>query len=190
MTVGFHTIELCRLHYFKHGIVGLHPAIFNRNAFRNDTWPPFALATMQIVELRSENATLLTAIAPDVFDEAIRPAQLEAFIQCPRHVMVLAVDDEVVVGMASAVEYFHPDKPPQLWINEVGVTPSRRNEGVGRLLIQELIDIGKRRGCAFAWLGTERSNLPAQRCFAAVPDGDFPSEFLLYEWDITTDNPS
>ncbi len=143
---------------------------------------------MDIVQLCSENAQLLSAVAAEVFDEAILPLQLEAFLSCPRHFMVLAIDRGMVVGMASAVEYLHPDKPPQLWINEVGVTPSRRNEGIGRLLVQSLIDIGKSRGCAYAWLGTARSNVPAQRCFATVPNGDCPSEFLLYEWDIASDH--
>jgi aminoglycoside 6'-N-acetyltransferase I len=101
--------------------------------------------------------------------------------------MVLAVDDGFVVGMASAVEYFHPDKPQQLWINEVGVTPLRRNERIGRQLIESLIAIGREMGCAYVWLGTERNNLPAQRCFASVPNGECPSEFLLYEWDGATE---
>lgn len=143
---------------------------------------------MEIVKLCPENTQLLSAVAAEVFDNAISSSQLEAFLGCPRHVMVLAVDGGIVVGMASAVEYFHPDKQPQLWINEVGVTPSRRNEGIGRRLIQSLIEIGKARGCAYAWLGTERSNVPAQRCFDSIPNGEYPSEFLLYEWDGLTDH--
>jgi predicted GNAT family acetyltransferase len=61
--------------------------------------------------------------------------------------------------MASAVEYFHPDKPPQLWINEVGVALSHRKQGIGRQLVQKLVASAKDRGCIYAWLGTEGSNL-------------------------------
>lgn len=141
---------------------------------------------MEIVQLCPENSRLVFSAAEEVFDNAICQSQLDAFLNCPRHLMVLAVEEGLVVGMASAVEYFHPDKQPQLWINEVGVTPTRRNEGIGRKLIQSLINIGKERGCAYVWLGTERNNLPAQRCFASVPNGECPSEFLLYEWDGAT----
>ena len=84
---------------------------------------------MKIVELDRVNAGLLGSIATEVFDHPIDPQQLEAFLADPRHLMVLAVDAGAVVGMASAVEYFHPDKPPQLWINEVGVTPTHRRQG-------------------------------------------------------------
>ena len=31
------------------------------------------------------------------------------------------MDEEQIVGFASAVHYVHPDKPPELWINEMGV---------------------------------------------------------------------
>ncbi len=145
---------------------------------------------MKFVRLSPQNIRLLDHIATDVFDYAVEPAQLEAFLQCPRHVMVLAVEDgidgmgEIVVGMASAVEYFHPDKPPQLWINEVGVTPARQNRGIGRQLVQEMIEIGRERGCCYAWLGTGRSNLPAQRCFQGVAGASELQEFILCEWTI------
>jgi len=41
----------------------------------------------------------------------------------PRHHLVVAVE-HVVVGFCSAVDYIQPDKPPELWINEVGVAPT------------------------------------------------------------------
>jgi len=55
---------------------------------------------------------------------------LEAFLNDARHVMFVAVESGQVVGMGSAVEYFHPDKPPQLWINEVGVAPAFQRRGI------------------------------------------------------------
>jgi hypothetical protein len=82
--------------------------------------------SIEIVRLNTANAELLKVIAPEVFDHEINPQYLEAFLGDPRHAMYLAVDNQVVIGMASAVEYFHPDKPPQLWINEVGVALSYR----------------------------------------------------------------
>ncbi len=137
-----------------------------------------------IVLLTSANKNLLTHIAPDVFDHAVKPSFLEAFLGDPRHVMFLAVDDGVVVGMASGVEYFHPDKPPQLWINEVGVAPTHRRQGIGKRLVEALLDIARERKCVFAWLGTDVANSAAQGCFNSVTDGESPQPFLLYEWEL------
>ncbi len=139
---------------------------------------------VDICLLNLENTDLLNRIGPEVFDNPIDQDQLEAFLHDERHFMVLALDDGIVVGMASAVEYLHPDKQPQLWINEVGVATTHRRQGIGRKLVQELIGIGENRGCVYAWLGTDNENKVAQRCFGSVPHGEDPKAFLLYEWEI------
>jgi len=140
--------------------------------------------TIAIEKLQQENTGLLDHIAADVFDEPINNGYLKQFVDDPRHVMYLAVDNNQVVGMASGVEYFHPDKPPQLWINEVGVASSHRCRGIGRQLVQALIDEAEERNCVYAWLGTDNDNIAGNACFGSVPDGEAPQPFLLYEWDL------
>jgi ribosomal protein S18 acetylase RimI-like enzyme len=137
-----------------------------------------------IVQLDRANTGLLTHIAPEVFDHAIHPEYLAAFVSDPRHLMFLAIEQELVVGMISGVEYFHPDKPSQMWINEVGVAATHRRRGLGGRLLVALVDAARRRGCAYAWLGTEQSNVVAQACFRSVPGGKTAQPFLLYEWDL------
>jgi ribosomal protein S18 acetylase RimI-like enzyme len=140
--------------------------------------------SIEIVLLCHENSELLKDIAPEVFDYEINPQYLEAFLGDPRHIMYLVLDNKVVVGMASAVEYFDPDKPPQLWINEVGVALNHRKQGIGRQLVQKLVASAKDRGCIYAWLGTDAENIAAQACFSSVPEVEDPQPFLLYEWDL------
>jgi len=71
-----------------------------------------------------------------------------------------------VVGFASGITYIHPDKPLELWINEVGVASSHRRKGLGTQLIKALLDAGRRAGCHEAWVLTERSNAAALRLYA------------------------
>jgi len=134
--------------------------------------------------LSQSNAALLENIAPDVFDNAIDPKSLAAFLDDPRHIMFVAINDGVVVGMASAFEYFHPDKPPQMFVNEVGVSPAYQRRGIGRKLVEALLHAARTRGCVFAWLGTATDNIPGQACFASVPGVAKPQPFLLYEWNL------
>jgi aminoglycoside 6'-N-acetyltransferase I len=138
----------------------------------------------QIVRLGAETAGFLDRIAPDVFDNPIDQRQLAAFLADPRHVMVLAIADGQVVGMASAVECLHPDKLPQLFINEVGVSPEYRRRGIGRRLVLALMDLGRERGCEAAWVGTEADNLPARACYRSLPGASAPQAFELYDWDL------
>ena len=104
--------------------------------------------------------------------------------------MFVAVDESLVVGMASAVEYFHPDKQPQLWINEVGVALTHRRQGIGRRMVQALLEEAEQRGCVFAWLGTDIDNKPAQACFGSVADAEDPQTFFLYEWELQDERDS
>ena len=134
--------------------------------------------------LDRNNSQLLDKVAADVFDHEIQPQYLSAFLDDPRHVLCFATDDEAVVGMASAFEYFHPDKPPQLFINEVGVAPGHRRQGIGRRLVEALLANAKQRGCTYAWLGTDIDNTSGQACFGSVRGAGTPTKFLLYEWEL------
>jgi aminoglycoside 6'-N-acetyltransferase I len=105
-----------------------------------------------------------------------------AFLEDARHHLVVAIDDGVVVGMASAVDYVHPDKAPQLWINEVGVAPAYQRRGIGRLLLDALLAHGRTLGCTEAWLGTEEDNLPARRLYESA--GGEAEPFVLYSFPL------
>lgn len=138
---------------------------------------------IQVVE--PTNRELLDNVAEDVFDNEIDQQSLAAFLEDPRHLLVVAIVDGCVVGMASGFEYFHPDKPPQLFVNEVGVTPGLQRRGIGRRLVDRLLDVGRRRGCVYAWLGTAADNQAGRACFGSIPSAEGPEPFLLYEWDLT-----
>ena len=138
---------------------------------------------MEIVRLSEETAYLLENLAEDVFDDAIKAESLARFLSCERHVMYLAVEEALVVGMASAFVYIHPDKKEQMFINEVGVSPTYQRQGIGRTLVTSLLEEAKERGCTFAWLGTGKDNAGGNACFSAVGGGEAPEEFVLYSWD-------
>jgi predicted N-acetyltransferase YhbS len=78
---------------------------------------------------------VLSDVAEGVFDNPVESRWARAFLDDERHHMVVALEGSRVVGMASAVDYVHPDKAPQLWINEVGVAPSHQQRGIGRRLL-------------------------------------------------------
>ncbi len=141
-------------------------------------------AEIGLQQIDSANATLLQNIAPDVFDNAIEAAYLKQFLDDPRHFLIVALCENTVIGMGSAFEYFHPDKPPQLFINEIGVAPDYRQRGIGRRLVESLIEVAEKRGCVYAWLGTEADNVSGNACFSSVPEVEDPQPFLLYEWEL------
>jgi ribosomal protein S18 acetylase RimI-like enzyme len=125
-------------------------------------------ATPDIRMLDAEDAALLTRVADDVFDNPIDPRRAAEFIADPRHHLAVAVLDGRIVGMASAVHYVHPDKPPELWINEVSVAVECRGSGIGRKLLETLFTHGRTLDCKEAWVLTEEENIPARHLYRAV----------------------
>ena len=82
---------------------------------------------------------LLERVAPEVFDHDVDPLLADAFLRDPRHHLVAAIADDRIVGFVSALDYWHPDKPRELWFNEVGVAPAWQHRGVGTQLLQKTL---------------------------------------------------
>lgn len=123
---------------------------------------------IEIRTLQSGDEAFLSKVAPGVFDNPIDPALTAEFLADDRHHLIVAVDDEVVVGFASGVHYIHPDKAPELWINEVGVAPAYRCRGIGTSVLKQLLEVGRALNCNAAWVLTDQGNRAAMSLYAAL----------------------
>ena len=84
------------------------------------------------------DAAILDHVAPGVFDNDVDARWTAEFFADSRHHLVVALDGATVIGIASGVHYVHPDKPPELFVNEVGVAPTHQGRGIGRQLMEAL----------------------------------------------------
>jgi ribosomal protein S18 acetylase RimI-like enzyme len=136
--------------------------------------------TIEIRRLGPGDSALLERLADDVFDEPVRADRLAAYLAEPGHVLLVALDDGVVVGQAAAVVHRHPDKPAELYVDEVGVAPAFQRRGIATRLLAELFTLGKGLGCAAAWVATEADNLPARRLYEGFGAPGEPCMVYLY----------
>ena len=90
------------------------------------------------------------------------------FLRDPRHHLSVGIEDGVVVGFASAVHYVHPDKPPQLWINEVAVSPAHQRRGIAKAVVAALLSVGRELGCTEAWVLTDEVNVAARALYRSA----------------------
>ncbi len=124
---------------------------------------------MIIKLLTPTNSHILNNVAENVFDDPIVESSAQEFLNDPRHRLVVALDNEVVVGFVSAVIYVHPDKPaPEMWINEIGVAPTHQRHGIGKALMQAILEEAKQSSCSEAWVLTDRANLPAMAMYKSA----------------------
>ena len=124
---------------------------------------------MEIRLLAAADAGVLDNVAHGVFDNPINPRMAAEFLADPRHHLCVAIEDGVVIAMASAVHYTHPDfKRPELWINEVGTSPDHRRKGAAKAVLEALKALGRRLGCSEAWVLTDEDNEAARALYASV----------------------
>lgn len=123
---------------------------------------------IEIKVLQRGDERILMNVAAGVFDNPIDAELTREFLEDNRHHIAVAIDDGLVVGFASAVHYVHPDKRPELWINEVGLAPTHRRRGLGRLVLRALFEVGRAHNCTIAWVLTYRSNAAAVALYSSV----------------------
>jgi ribosomal protein S18 acetylase RimI-like enzyme len=111
---------------------------------------------------------ILMNVATEVFDNPIDQELTREFLGDPRHHIAVAIDDGLVVGFASGVHYVHPDKQPELWINEVAVAPTHRRRGLGQAVLRAMFEVGRTHRCAVAWVLTNRKNVAALALYSSI----------------------
>jgi ribosomal protein S18 acetylase RimI-like enzyme len=139
----------------------------------------------EIRVLGPDDEAVLTRVAPGVFDHDVDPALSAEFLRDPRHHLAVALESGTVVGFASGVHYVHPDKPAELWINEVGVAPTHQRQGLGRKLLQALFARGRELGCREAWVLTSPANGAAVRLYEAVGGIDMADPPVMFTFRLS-----
>jgi aminoglycoside 6'-N-acetyltransferase I len=116
-----------------------------------------------------------------VFDEPVDATRLHAYLREPGHLMVLAIEDGVIVGQCAAVIHRHPDKPTELYVDEVGTASTHRRQGIAKAMMAEIFAWGRELGCEEAWLGTDLDNVEANGLYRRLgPAEDEAIQYYLF----------
>jgi ribosomal protein S18 acetylase RimI-like enzyme len=137
---------------------------------------------LEIRHVKPGDEALFDRVAVDVFDEPIDARRLAAYLAEPGHHMLVALHAGEVVAQVAAVIHRHPDKPMELYIDEVGVTPALQRQGIARRMVAEMFALGKALGCEEAWVGTEPDNIAARALYEA--QGATGEPFVMYEYTL------
>ena len=137
---------------------------------------------IEIRRLTAADGQVLERVAQDVFDEAIDTGRLTDYLATPGHLMVVAMSGDEVVGQVAAVIHRHPDKPTELYVDEVGVTPTLWRRGIARRMMGEMFAWGRELGCEESWVGTETDNVPARRLYETL--GAEAETIVMFLYDL------
>jgi len=118
------------------------------------------------------------------FDYNVLPDETRRFLLDERHHLLLGYIDGRPAGFVSAVEVFHADKRPELFLNEIGVVEDARRRGVARALIEELKRLGRERGCAAMWVLTDEDNEAAMGLYRTTGGRWDGTPQVMFEYDL------
>jgi len=122
----------------------------------------------EIIRIDKNNFTLLNQTASDVFDYAIDFTKLESLTQDPNHIMLVALTKQTVVGQTLAMVHKHPDKPTELYIDDLAVTTTLHRHGIAKRLLTAVMQIGIQFGCESAWVAAASDNQAAKSLYKSL----------------------
>ncbi len=135
---------------------------------------------VEFVRISQGNAHILQVVADDVFDDEIDTTLLDASFRNGQ-LLVVATHNGSVVGQIQAMIQRHLDGPPQLYIDNLGVSPMHQRRGIARGLVHEATAWSNEFGCEEAWIVTDLDNDAANALYVAL--GARQSIVALYSLD-------
>ncbi len=117
------------------------------------------------------------------FDETVDPHLVARYLADERHHLVAAYADGEPAGIATATEILRPDKPPELFLNELVVIPAFRRRGVAGSLLAELKRLAAERGCIAIWVLTEEDNEGGMSTYRAAGGRRVEGTTVMFEID-------
>ncbi|WP_246677643.1 GNAT family N-acetyltransferase [Mesorhizobium sp. B2-3-12] len=99
--------------------------------------------TVEIRRLYPGDDDLVMRVADDVFEEPVRADHLASYLAQSGHFMIVGLAGGVIVGQCATVIHRHPDKPTELYIDEVGVSPAFQRQGIARKMLDAMFALGR-----------------------------------------------
>ena len=121
---------------------------------------------VEIKILQRGGAGVLMNVAAEVFDNPIDAERTRRISRRPSTSHCRRCG--LAVGFASGVHYVHPDKGPELWINEVGLAATHRRRGVGKAVLKALLEVGRAHHRRVAWVLTYQGNVAAKALYSSL----------------------
>lgn len=120
---------------------------------------------------------LLERVAEDVFDGPVNPDHAQALLATCTHILLVAMDGQLCVGQCLGLITHTVDAPPALFVDNLGVAPSHRRQGIGRALMAGIWQAGRDAGCNRFWLGSDPESDSALPFYQSLGLRFQPAEF-------------
>ena len=121
--------------------------------------------------------------AGDLFDALPERVASDRFLSTPGHHLLIAYEDDQPAGFVSGVELSHPDKGTEMFLYELAVAEPFQRRGIGKALVNALLEIARERACYDMWVLTDADNEAALATYRTTGTTAESSHVML-TWDI------
>ncbi|HMT50690.1 MAG TPA: GNAT family N-acetyltransferase, partial [Dietzia sp.] len=104
-----------------------------------------------VVRRASRSDADLVLSATDLFSTPPTAEWTQDFLDRGSNLLLLAIRDEVPVGMLVAVETSHLGASPDLFVYGICVREDLRNEGIAHQLVDKAVEVAEEAGCSQVW---------------------------------------
>jgi ribosomal protein S18 acetylase RimI-like enzyme len=123
----------------------------------------------RVTRMRRGDAARVARVAGPLFDQSADVVALRNYLSDPRNIFLLAWVDDGAVGFlrGTALGQIHA-RHPQMFLYEVAVARRFRRRGVGKLLVQHLLDHCRAHHFEEAFVFTDPRNRAAVRLYRST----------------------
>jgi ribosomal-protein-alanine N-acetyltransferase len=119
---------------------------------------------MKLQRLRWWQIEDIMPIEEDLFGEERWTAPMFWNELANGHLYLAAMEDEQLIGYGGLAM----SPPDEAWINNVAVRRENQGQGVGRVIVETLIEAAERTGIRQTLLEVSANNVPAQRLYESL----------------------
>ena len=113
------------------------------------------------------------------------PRYLSDLLAYPATYVFLAWQGRAAVGYLSAYRFPRVERQgDQVYLFDIVVAPGARRRGMGRRLVESLLEACRADGVTLVWAGTALDNVAAQRTFEAVGGRRISETYVEYEFSL------
>ena len=117
------------------------------------------------------------------FDDTVDHDLAARYLADERHHLLAGYVEGEPAVVATATEILRPDKPPQLFLNELVVIPAFRRRGVAGSLLAEVKRLASDRGCVSIWVLTGEDNEGGMATYRAAGGRRPEGSTMMFEID-------
>ena len=136
-----------------------------------------------IVErVTDQDLARLAKVADGVFDAPPHQRWLADYLAAPGHLLVIAADGGLIVGQCAGIIHFRPDRPAELYVDDLGTADAYLRQGIATRMLAALFAWAHELGCGEAWLATELDNAEAISLYRKL--GAAGDEIKYYQFKL------